>query len=249
MKKIEIPVNCPVCDSKLELVQDQLFCRNSSCAAQVQGKLEHFAKTMKIKGLGPSTIEKLALSDFTELYYLDETEIADVIGEKLAVKLFDEINKSRNADLAMFIAAMSIPLIGGTASEKIANVISNPNEITDEKCKEAGLGEKATANLMYWIKTEYQQIKEYLPFDFKPKEQKIASNTGQLVCITGKLKSFSTKAEATKALEAAGYRVTDNLTKVVQILVDESNKGSSKRTKAETMDILIVEDLAEFLNI
>ena len=58
MKKIEIPVNCPVCDSKLELVQDQLFCRNSSCDAQVQGKLEHFAKTMKIKGLGPRTIDK-----------------------------------------------------------------------------------------------------------------------------------------------------------------------------------------------
>lgn len=249
MKKIEIPVNCPVCDSKLELVQDQLFCRNPSCAAQVQGKLEHFAKTMKIKGLGPSTLDRLELSDFTELYYLDEAEIADVIGEKLAAKLFIEINKSRNASLAMFIAAMSIPLIGETASDKIANVISKVDDITTDKCKEAGLGDKASANLVYWVNTEYQQIKEFLPFDFKPKEQKVTSNTNELVCITGKLKSFSTKAEAAKALEAAGYSVTDNLTKAVVILVDESNKGSTKRTKAESMDILIVEDLAEFLNI
>jgi DNA ligase (NAD+) len=58
LRQIVPPTNCPACNSDLELVNDQLFCRNSLCPAQSAKKLEHFARTIKIKGLGPSTIEK-----------------------------------------------------------------------------------------------------------------------------------------------------------------------------------------------
>ena len=71
--------------------------------------------------------------------------------------------------------------------------------------------------------------------------------TGQLVCITGKLVSFSTKKEAAGALNAKGYRVTDNLTKTVDFLIDESNKSSAKRLKAEKDGIPVVTDLLKFL--
>ena len=44
------PTQCPSCDSVLEWVNDQLFCRNGSCPAQNSKAVEHFAKTIKIKG-------------------------------------------------------------------------------------------------------------------------------------------------------------------------------------------------------
>ena len=244
MQKIEIPTCCPVCDYKLELVKDQLFCRNSACEAQVGKKIEHFAKTLKIKGLGPATVEKLQLEDVTQIFYLDKDEVAGVIGDKLAVKLLEEIEKSKSSDLATVIASFSIPLVGNSASTKLAPLIDSLNEITLNKCREAGLGDKVTQNLLYWFNTEYQEIKEFLPFTFKKKVEQV---TGQLVCITGKLVSFSTKKEAAEALNAKGYRVTDNLTKTVDFLIDESNKSSAKRLKAEKDGIPVITDLLKFL--
>lgn len=245
MQPIVIPTNCPVCDSKLQLVKDQLFCRNSSCEAQIAKKIEHFAKTLKIKGLGPATIEKLQLDDITQVYYLDRDEVAEVIGIKMADKLMSEISNSKNSDFVTVLSAMSIPLIGNTASTKLAQFASNFDEINGKTCKDAGLGDKATANLQDWIYFEYPQIKEFLPFKFEGIVKQPVD--GPIVCITGKLKSFATKKEAAIALNAKGYQVVDNLTKTVNFLIDESDKSSSKRVKAESYNITVITDLNKFL--
>ncbi len=247
--KIEIPTNCPCCNYTLELVNDQLFCRNSACSAQLFKKLENFAKVLGIKGFGPKTIEKLNLSDLTELFYLDFDTVKETLGEKITVKLFDEIERSKGADLATVLASMSIPLVGGTASSKIASVVNSIEEITPETCKTAGLGEKVTFNLLEWIKSDYQEMKEFLPFSFKSNNSKSVSiASGPTICITGKLSSYKTKAEATSVLEAAGFKVVESVTKTLQYLVDEDNKGSSKRKKADEYGVTIITNLNDFLN-
>jgi DNA ligase (NAD+) len=245
--KIVIPTCCPVCEYKLELVNDQLFCRNTVCPAQTAGKLAHFAKTLKIKGLGPSTIEKLKLEDITELYYLDPQLVSEAIGEKLAVKLLAEIEKSKTSDLASVIASFSIPLIGDTAGRKIATVISHIEELSFEKCKEAGLGDKAAQNLLNWFNTEYLEIAEFLPFSFESNKSQNTESKG-IVCITGKLTSYKKKEEAHEALRAAGYSISDNLTKTCNFLVNESNKASSKTDTAEKYGIPIITDISYLLN-
>jgi DNA ligase (NAD+) len=245
MQPIIIPTNCPVCDSKLQLVKDQLFCRNSSCEAQVAKKIEHFAKTLKIKGLGPATIAKLDLDDITQIYYLDKDEVAEVIGIKMTDKLMLEIHNSKTSDFATVLSAMSIPLIGNTASTKIAEFANNFEDLNNKVCKDAGLGEKATASLQDWIYFEYPQIKEFLPFKFEGIVKQPVN--GPVVCITGKLKSFATKKDAALALNAKGYKVVDNLTKTVNFLIDEEDKSSTKRVKAESYGITVITDLNNFL--
>lgn len=246
--KIQIPTTCPCCDYPLERVTDQLFCRNLACSAQLAKKIEHFAKTLGIKGLGPKSLAKLNLNDLTELFYLDRDQLIEALSsEKIADKLLVEIEASKKASLATVLSSFSVPLIGGTASSKIATVVNSIDEITPEKCKEAGLGEKATANLMEWVSGEYQELKEFLPFNFSNKQQTVKRD-GQTICITGKLQSFKTKAEATIKLTDAGYRVVDNVTKTVNYLVDEDNKNSSKRQKADEYGIMIISDLNNFLN-
>lgn len=249
LEPIQIPTHCPCCNSKLEFVNDQLFCRNTACEAQLSKKLEQFAKVLGIKGLGPKSLEKLDLTDLTELFYLEVDEVARALGsEKVSEKLLAEVDKARNADLQTVLAAFSIPLIGETASKKICSVVNNVDEITEEKCKEAGLGEKATANLMNWLETEFLEMREYLPFSFKVTESRNRENAGETVCITGKLTSFKTKSEAHKALELAGYKPVDAVTKSLKYLVDEANDNSSKRQKAEQYGITIIHNLIEFLN-
>ena len=249
MQKIEIPTTCPCCFYKLETVNEQLFCRNLSCEAQLGKKLEHFTKTLGIKGFGPKTIEKLGLADITELFYLDRDSAIESLGsEKVADKLLDEIERAKGADLATVLASFSIPLVGGTASKKIAGVVSSIEEITQETCKQAGLGEKVTSNLLNWINLEYPEMKEFLPFSFKSSNVKSSKVDGPTVCITGKLTSFKTKAEATKILEAAGLIVVESVTKTLKYLIDEEDKGSTKRKKAEEYGVTIVTNLKDFVS-
>jgi DNA ligase (NAD+) len=243
--RIEIPKNCPCCGYTLELIKDQLFCTNTACSAQLNKRIEHFTKSLGIKGFGPRTVEKLNLGDITEIFYLDRDNLIEALdSEKVADKLLSEIERAKSSDLATVLSSFSIPLIGNTASLKLAKVVSDIDEITIEKCKEAGLGDKATENLMTWLNTEYSELKEFLPFKFQP----ITINTeGPTICITGKLSSYKNKADATKILTERGFRVVESVTKTLKYLVDETDKGSAKRKKAEEYGVTIINNLNTFL--
>ena len=251
MTEIIPPTNCPACNSVLEFVGDQLFCMNSSCSAKSAKRLEHFAKTLKIRGLGPSTIERLGLDDYEDIYSLTQEEISFLLdSEKLGTKLHNEIQKSKSVDLTTLLPAFSIPLIGSSASNKLAKHISSINEITPEICSEAGLGPKAASNLMDWLVNTFHFQGYYnLPFTFTCNKRAEVTNTDTkgTVCITGKLKSYPTKAAAQQVLIKNGYLVKDNLTKDVTILVNESGIASAKTKKAEQMGITINQNLKELI--
>jgi DNA ligase (NAD+) len=245
--KIEIPTTCPCCEYPLELVKDQLFCRNTACSAQLLKKVENFAKVLGIKGLGPKAVEKLNLNDLVELFYLDIDSICCDLGTAVGTKIFNEIQRAKGASLETVIAAFSIPLVGGTAAKKIATVVSDIREITQETCQRAGLGAKVTENLLNWVTTDYQEMKEFLPFDFKSGNKVTVNVDAKKVCITGKLKSYKKKSDAEGALTAAGFTLVDSVTKTTDYLVDEEGKGSSKRDKAESYGITIITDLNDLL--
>ena len=248
--RIQIPTTCPCCEYKLELVNDQLFCRNTACGAQLTKKVEHFCKTLGIKGMGPKSVEKLDLQDLTELFYLDIDTVSEALGsQKTAEKLLDEIEKAKSADLATVLASFSITLVGNTASKKICEVVDHIDQITYDTCKQAGLGDKVTENLITWLETDFPDLKEFLPFSFKSsKNSNINSNSNnKTICVTGKLSSFKTKSEAYKLLEEAGFTIVESVTKATDILVDEEDKGSTKRKKAESLGIQIITNLNTFL--
>jgi DNA ligase (NAD+) len=248
--KIEIPTTCPCCEYKLELVNDQLFCRNTACGAQLGKKVEHFCKTLGIKGMGPKSVEKLNLQDLTELFYLDADDVITALGsERVATKLLDEIERAKTADLATVLASFSITLVGATASQKICTVVDHIDQINYETCKQAGLGDKVSENLVGWLQTDFPDLREFLPFSFKSNRNSTttSNNNSKTVCITGKLSSYKTKAEAYKALETAGYKAVESVTKTTDYLVDEEDKASTKRKKAESLGIQIITNLNTFL--
>jgi DNA ligase (NAD+) len=245
MTKIEIPVNCPTCDYKLQLVNDQLFCLNDSCPAKSSKQLEHFARTLKIKGLGPATLQRLGVQDLHEIYSFSERELCELLdSEKLGIKLHQEIEKSKAVDLITLLPAFSIPLIGNTATQKLASVISHIEEINEDSCKRAGLGPKATDNLLGWLDNVFY-LEEYdtLPFSFSCKTTQLVEDTKGVVCISGKLKSYPTKAAAKAVLEKLGYVVKDNLTKDVTILLNESGLESSKTQTARERGVQIITNI------
>ena len=241
IRKIEQPTNCPSCGSELEQVNDQLFCRNNNCEAKSSKRLEHFAKTLKIKGLGPKTIEKLPLNSIADIYTVSKEEIISGIGDKLGTKLYDQIELSKSADLTTLLPAFSISLIGSTASKKLTKVVSNLSDLTYDICVEAGLGPKSCTNLLDWYDEEFKNNLEYLPFSFKAEEvQEEVPSIGKTVCITGKLNDFKNRNLAKEYLESFGFTVTTSVTKKTDYLVDEEGKQSSKSAKAESLGIPIL---------
>jgi DNA ligase (NAD+) len=198
--------------------------------------------------MGSRTVEKLGLSDITELFYLDSEQVVESLGsEKVALKLLDEIERSKSADLATVIVSFSIPLVGSTASKKLCEVVTSVDEISYDTCKQAGLGDKVTQNLVAWLETDFQEMREFLPFSFKSQKNSNTNTNQKTICITGKLSSYKTKAEAYKSLEEAGYTPVESVTKTTDYLVDEEDKGSSKRKKAESLGITIITNLNNFL--
>ena len=246
MQMITAPDSCPSCGHSLEWENQLLYCRNNLCGDQSLKKFEHFAKTLKIKGLGPATIESLVLESVNDIYAMSEYEIVDLLGsQKLGQKLFTEIENSKKAPLNVLLAAFSIRLIGKTASEKLSAVCESIHDINEDSCALAGLGPKATESLLDWIEEEYPLLE--LPHSFAFEQPLVKEIIGEVVCISGKLKSFKTKAQASQALEQKGYTVKSSVTKDVTILINESGVESQKTQKARESGITIVENLLDFL--
>jgi DNA ligase (NAD+) len=215
---------------------------SQSCGTRAKKSIEHWGKTLKIKGLGPSTIDKLDISNVTQLYSLSLDVLIERLGsQKNSEKLLAEIQKSISAPLNKVL-----PAIGNTAAQKLCSVISSLEDYTTEKAKQAGLGPKAIFNLEKWLEEEYPLYRTVLPFSFKA-EVSAQKATKGVVCISGKLTSYKTKAEAAKALNAAGYEVKSSITKDVTILVNESGIESAKTKKARESGVQIVSNLIEFL--
>ncbi len=246
---IAIPTECPSCNTSLKLVKDILYCLNDHCPAKWDKKVEGFAKHLKIKGLGPSTVQKLQIQDFHDLYSLSREEISDCLNsEKIADKLYLEIQKSTESGLEELLPAFGIPLVGKSISSKLCAVVDDISGITWDSCHRAGLGPKATQNLIDWIQCEFYP-NEYntLPFSFKTKQKSVKEESKGVVCITGKLSSYPNKSAALAVLEKAGYTVKGTVTNAVTILINESGIESSKTINARNKGVKIITNLKKLL--
>lgn len=249
-KEIEIPTNCPSCSSKLIRVKTQLFCENPLCGATQIKKVLHYTKTMKIKGFGQKTIEKLEVDSISRLYTLDSDYMSKILGEKISATLLTEIEISKATSLDKFLAAFSIPLIGTTASKNLAKVVTNILDITLEKCTKAGLGTKATQSLLDWVSEDYPQYKS-LPIEIISIEESTKATSLDIrVCMTGKLTDYSSRGLAAAFLEEQGITVVSGVSKALDYLINEDNKPSSKLSKANSygIPIITIKTLIEEIN-
>jgi DNA ligase (NAD+) len=241
------PEFCPSCNSILVWKNDLLYCYNGNCTAKTEKVVQHFAKTLKIKGLGPKSVEKLGLSRIDDIYNLRRDYTVLKLGSKLvASKLLLEIEKSKQAHLQELLPAFSIPLLGRTASDKLCNVLHHISEVDLKTCSKARLGPKVTYNLLHWYNTQYLNGYEFLPFSWNREVQHIQKQKG-IVVISGKLNTFPTKAVAKAKLQKKGYIVKENLSKGTNFLVNESGITSSKTKKATEMGIKIITEINELI--
>lgn len=276
IKFLHIPEYCPICHSETHFVTENnstvLVCTNDNCKGKLLGKLTHFVSknAINIDGLSEATLEKFIelgwLNDFNDIFTLKEhfTEMVklDGFGETSVNKLLNAIEISRNTTLDRFIYALSIPLIGKSASKTIAKYFGNEfDRFYTECCIKKfnftvldDFGEAMNESMNNYIANNFIKIgilSRYMSFE---KQQTISNGTslsGLTFVITGSLNHFANRDEAKEKIEAAGGKVSGSVSAKTSYLVNNDvNSTSGKNKKAKELNIPIIdeEELIKMLN-
>ena len=257
-EKLDIPTNCPSCDSKLLHFEDEvaLRCINPRCPAQIKEGLTHFASrdAMNIAGLGPSVVEKLfeaqLVKDVADIYRLtvEDFLLLEGIKEKSAQKLYQAIQVSKENSAEKLLFGLGIRHVGSKASQLLlqnfhsveALAQANPEEIATIE----SLGSVIAQSLQTYFATEgskilLSELKE-LGVNLDYKGQIVAADaalSGLTVVLTGKLERL-TRSEAKSKLENLGAKVTGSVSKKTDLVVAGADAGS-KLQKAQELGIEI----------
>ena len=255
-EKLDIPTNCPSCDSQLLHFEDEvaLRCINPRCPAQIMEGLIHFASrdAMNITGLGPSIVEKLfaanLVKDVADIYRLKENDflLLEGVKEKSASKLYQAIQASKENSAEKLLFGLGIRHVGSKASQlllqhfhSIENLAqANPEEVASIE----SLGSVIAKSLQTYFATEgskilLDELKEAgVNLDYKGQTVVAdAALSGLTVVLTGKLERL-TRSEAKSKLESLGAKVTGSVSKKTDLVVAGADAGS-KLQKAQELGI------------
>ena len=255
-EKLDIPTNCPSCDSHLLHFEDEvaLRCINPRCPAQIMEGLIHFASrdAMNITGLGPSIVEKLfaanLVKDVADIYRLKEDDflLLEGVKEKSASKLYQAIQASKENSAEKLLFGLGIRHVGSKASQlllqhfhSIENLAqANPEEVASIE----SLGSVIAQSLQTYFATEgskilLDELKEAgVNLDYKGQTVVAdAALSGLTVVLTGKLERL-TRSEAKGKLESLGAKVTGSVSKKTDLVVAGTDAGS-KLQKAQELGI------------
>ena len=257
-EKLDIPTNCPSCESKLLHFEDEvaLRCINPRCPAQIKEGLIHFASrdAMNISGLGPSIVEKLfaanLVKDVADIYRLtvEDFLLLDGIKEKSAQKLYQAIQVSKENSAEKLLFGLGIRHVGSKASQLLLqnfhSIESLAQANTEEIASIESLGSVIAQSLQTYFATEgsailLRELKESgVNLDYKG--QTVAANaalSGLTVVLTGKLERLN-RSEAKNKLESLGAKVTGSVSKKTDLVVAGADAGS-KLQKAQELGIEI----------
>ena len=255
-EKLDIPTNCPSCDSQLLHFEDEvaLRCINPRCPAQIMEGLIHFASrdAMNITGLGPSIVEKLfaanLVKDVADIYRLKEEDflLLEGVKEKSASKLFQAIQASKENSAEKLLFGLGIRHVGSKASQLLLQHFHSIENLAQAEPEEVAsiesLGSVIAQSLQTYFATEgskilLDELKEAgVNLDYKGQTVVAdAALSGLTVVLTGKLERL-TRSEAKSKLESLGAKVTGSVSKKTNLVVAGADAGS-KLQKAQELGI------------
>lgn len=260
-----IPTHCPICDSELIHLDEEvaLRCINPKCPAQLKEGLSHFVSrnAMNIDGLGPRVLaqmfDKGLINDAAGLYYLTEEQLLtlDKIKEKSAANLLQSIQASKNNSVERLIFGLGIRHVGAKAAKILAAHFGDLRSL--QKAQETeiialeSIGTTIAESVVaYFANQEVHELldefeKGGVNFAYHGIRQADLSAVtspfkDKTVVLTGKLSHF-TREEAKEKIEQLGGKVTGSVSKKTDIVVAGEEAGS-KLTKAQDLGVTVWEE-------
>lgn len=258
-----IEPNCPACGEPVLRDEDQadIRCINSTCPAQFERLLEHFASrgAMDIEGLGEKLAKELArqslVSNIADIYTLnermDDLLAMERMGEKRAQNLVDAIEQSKSQSLPRLIFGLGISGVGSEIAETLSREFRNLPTLLQSDAEKLtaieGIGPILANSIREWTLNEpnialVQRLKDLGvdPEDDTPEPAADHPVKGLTFVITGKLDNFS-RTEAANAVKALGAKAVGSVSKNTDYLVAGTDAGS-KLERAVRLNVPVLNE-------
>ena len=267
-KPWKFPTTC-VCDLKSTFVQvegeSDTRCVEPECPFQRDQRIIHFASrgAMDIEGLGEKTVfalsDKNFVADIGDLYTLTIEKLLQLDGfaELSATNLLTAINNSKTRPLAKLLVGLGIKNLGPAASESLARRFGSLDAIIAAKSEQLseidGLGEVIANSITRWFKDKSHQaiIKKFRTAGVEFGNVVVSTSpqnlVGKAVVVTGTVEGFSREG-AQEAITSRGGKSPGSVSAKTFALVVGSEPGVSKLTKAEQLNVPIINS-ADFLKL
>lgn len=270
----ELPNKCSCCGGKVKICNNNgsktLHCINNNCKAKLLGKLVHFVSknAINIEGLSEQTLQKFIdlgwINNFIDIYNLNkhvpEMSQLEGFGKRSASKLISAIENSRKTTLSRFIYALSIPLIGKSASKTISKYFKDSYEefIKAWSCgfgffwtQLNDFGKSMHTSMANYYLDNYDMIKELRKEFYFESNDNSKSNidlSGKTFVVTGALSYYKNRDELINSIEQLNGKVSGSVSKKTSYLINNDvNSKSGKNKKAIDLGIPIISE-KDFVN-
>ena len=198
--------------------------------------LEHFIKTIDIKGLGPASVQKMGLTHPVDIF---EDQNWNKLGANGA-KVEAEIERTKTKPYDLVLASLGIPGVGRRAAKLIIAHIPAFRNLRDiETTNIKGVGPSTVDSVLSWL-DENEDWVHTLPLQLEQNATvETVLGTQRKVCITGKLDM--TRSQLADILETKGFKVTNTVTKDCHALITAGDNSSSKYKRATTLGVTIID--------
>jgi len=257
-----MPRQCPVCGSAVLREQAGIDHRCSGglyCAAQRKQALLHFAgrRAMDIEGLGDKLVDQLVdaglIRTLPELYKLGVAKLTALerMGDKSALNLVANLEKSKSATLPRFLFALGIRHVGEATAKDLARHFGSLDRILDAPEAELLQVNDVGPVVARSIRTFFDQ-----PHNREVVEQLRAAGihwpegegattvpqtlAGKTLVLTGTLPTLS-RDDAKALIEAAGGKAAGSVSKKTFAVVAGEEAGS-KLDKARELGIPVLDE-------
>ena len=264
-REFHMPGRCPECGTPVVKPGDEAMhrCPNTSCPAQFFELLKHFVSkgAMDIDGLGERwcriLIDQGLVSDVAGLYRLkvDRLLELDRMGEKLAARILENLERSKERPLSRIIYALGIFHVGSEMADlleqRYASLAQLSEATVDDLTAIPGIGPKIAASIVGYFTVErnldvIQKLRDagVRLFQETPSGEGAGAGldlplVGLSFVLTGTLSSLS-RSQAEKRVKELGGGTTSGVTKKTSYLVVGLDPGSkledAQRLGTELLD-------------
>ncbi len=262
LEPVKYITNCPECGT--ELIRNegeaQHYCPNDDgCPPQIKGRIQHFIsrKAMDIEGMGGETVELFVnaglISSYADLYQLTKEDLLplDRLAEKSAQNIIDGIEASKQIPYERVLFGLGIRYVGETVAKKLARHFGDIDALMkapfEELVNVSEIGERIALSVREFFEDETKvAIVERLKgagLQFEVVQQEGASTKldGLTIVISGNFERY-TRKEIKELIEKHGGKNTGSVSGKTDLIVAGEGMGPSKRQKAESLGVRIIDE-------
>ena len=253
----EYPLDCPSCGEKTFIDDIRLLCKNSLCPEKIKDEILNFIRKVGIENLSDKrlveSIDNGLVKDIPSLFDLTVERLMtlDKVKEKLAAKIVESINDSKEMELVTFLSSLGI---SGGAYNKCEKVVHNGHDswekvkkLTPQKLIEIeSFAEKSSNDFYESLKSKIPLGEELLEKGVKLKKSAFKTDTniaGKKFCITGSLSMK--RADLQKLIKENGGIAVSSVSSATDFLITKDKESSSSKfKKAKDLGIPIITEAA-----